>query len=98
MIINLDNNITCCVLQFRRGWCPGLVGKSVAKLMTFKCARGGQDKDKNKKKKKKGSRPGADVGGGDSEPDEPLEAKPALKVQRKGDVFTIQVYLLSSGK
>lgn len=78
-------------LKFRRGWCPGLVGKSVAKLMTFKCARGGQDKDKNKKKKKKGSRPGADVGGGDSEPDEPLEAKPALKVQRKGDVFTIQV-------
>ncbi|XP_013192068.1 uncharacterized protein LOC106136154 [Amyelois transitella] len=75
----------------RRGWQPGVIGKSVASKMTFKCARGGPDKDKNKKKKKKGSRPGADVGGGDSEPDEPLEPKPALKVQRKGDVFTIQV-------
>ncbi|CAD0204028.1 unnamed protein product [Chrysodeixis includens] len=75
----------------RRGWSPGVIGKSVAKTMTFKCARGGPEKDKNKKKKKKGHRPGADVGGGDSEPDEPLEPKPALKVQRKGDVFTIQV-------
>lgn len=62
--------------------------------MTFKFARGGPDKDKNKKKKKKGSRPGGtggDVGGGDSEPEEALEPKPTLKVQRKGDVFTIQV-------
>lgn len=61
-------------------------------MMTFKCPRGGQEKDKNKKKKKKGAKPGAgDTGGGDSEPDEPLEPKPALKVQRKGDIFTIQV-------
>ena len=59
--------------------------------MTFKCPRGGHEKDKNKKKKKKGTGPGAAVGGGDSEPEEPLEPKPALKVQRKGDVFTIQV-------
>ena len=59
--------------------------------MTFKCPRGGQDKDKSKKKKKKGRTAGADMGGGDSEPDEPLEPKPTLKVQRKGDVFTIQV-------
>ncbi|XP_047512405.1 uncharacterized protein LOC125054499 isoform X2 [Pieris napi] len=75
----------------RRGWAPGIIGKSVAKLMTFKCARQGQDKDKSKKKKKKGRTTGADMGGGDSEPDEPLEPKPALRVQRKGDVFTIQV-------
>ncbi|XP_047033940.1 uncharacterized protein LOC124640276 [Helicoverpa zea] len=79
-------------ITMRRGWSPGVIGKSVAKTMTFKFARGGPDKDKNKKKKKKGTRgPGADVGGGDSEPEEPLEPKPALKVQRKGDVFTIQV-------
>ncbi|XP_050551203.1 uncharacterized protein LOC118275702 isoform X2 [Spodoptera frugiperda] len=78
----------------RRGWSPGVIGKSVAKVMTFKFARGGPDKDKNKKKKKKGNRPGGtggDVGGGDSEPEEALEPKPTLKVQRKGDVFTIQV-------
>ncbi|XP_068619309.1 uncharacterized protein [Battus philenor] len=75
----------------RRGWQPGVIGKSVSKMMTFKCPRGGQDKDKSKKKKKKGQRPGANMGGGDSEPDEPLEPKPALKVQRKGDIFTIQV-------
>lgn len=75
----------------RKGWSPGVIGKSVAKIMTFKCPRGGAEKDKNKKKKKKGNRPGTDVGGGDSEPEEPLEPKPALKVQRKGDVFTIQV-------
>lgn len=62
-------------------------------MMTFKCPRGGQDKDKSKKKKKKGRTAGADMGGGDSEPDEPLEPKPTLKVQRKGDVFTIQVRL-----
>lgn len=55
--------------------------------MTFKCPRQGPDKDK-KKKRKKGS---AVVGGGDSEPDEPLDPKPALKVHRKGDVFTIEV-------
>ncbi|CAH0400604.1 unnamed protein product [Chilo suppressalis] len=78
-------------LKYRRGWQPGSIGKSVAKLMTFKCARGGNERDKNKKKKKKGNRPGVDLGGGDSEPDEPLEPKPALKVQKKGDVFTIQV-------
>lgn len=60
--------------------------------MTFKCPRGGPEKDKSKpKKRKKGARPGADAGGGDSEPEEPLEPKPALKVQRKGDIFTIQV-------
>lgn len=58
--------------------------------MTFKCARGGPEKDKNKRKKKKGHKPGENLGG-DSEPDEPLVPKPALKVQRKGDVFTIQV-------
>ncbi|KPI92176.1 hypothetical protein RR46_13397 [Papilio xuthus] len=78
-------------LKPRRGWTPGGIGKTIAKMMTFKCPRGGQDKDKSKKKKKKGQRPGADMGGGDSEPEEPLEPKPALKVQRKGDVFTIQV-------
>ncbi|XP_075983078.1 uncharacterized protein LOC142981219 isoform X2 [Anticarsia gemmatalis] len=78
-------------MKFRRGWSPGVVGKSVAKMMTFKCARGGPDKDKKQKKKKKGHRPGTDLGGGDSEPEEALEPKPALKVQRKGDVFTIQV-------
>ncbi|KAM3960486.1 uncharacterized protein ACR2FA_005394 [Aphomia sociella] len=78
-------------MKQRKGWQPGVIGKSVAKMMTFKCQRGGPDKDKNKKKKKKGSRPGADLGGGDSEPEEPLEPKPTLKVQRKGDVFTIQV-------
>ncbi|XP_030029463.2 uncharacterized protein LOC115446802 isoform X2 [Manduca sexta] len=76
----------------RRGWQPGVIGKSVAKMMTFKCQRGGPEKDKNKKRpKRKGHRPGADVGGGDSEPEEPLDPKPALTVQRKGDVFTIQV-------
>ncbi|XP_050664138.1 uncharacterized protein LOC126964860 isoform X2 [Leptidea sinapis] len=74
----------------RRGWVPGLIGKSVAKLMTFKCPRAGRE-DKNKKKKKKGRLAGANTGGGDSEPEEPLEPKPALKVQRKGDTFTIQV-------
>ncbi|CAK1596624.1 unnamed protein product [Parnassius mnemosyne] len=78
-------------LKQRRGWQPGVVGKSVAKMMTFKCTKGGQDKDKSKKKKKKGKRLGTDTGGGDSEPDEPLEPKPTLKVHRKGDVFTIQV-------
>lgn len=79
------------MFQPRRGWQPGVIGKSVAKLMTFKCPRGGPDKDK--KKKKKGARPGMDLGGGDSEPEEPLDPKPALKVQRKGDTFTIQVIL-----
>lgn len=61
--------------------------------MKFKCARGGLDKNKKKGKKKK-NRLGVDLGGGDSEPDEPLEPKPCLKVQRKGDVFTIQVRTL----
>ncbi|KAI8424844.1 hypothetical protein MSG28_006769, partial [Choristoneura fumiferana] len=75
------------LIQPRKGWQPGVINKSVAKLMTFKCARGGPDKDKKKKKRK----PGQAVGGGDSEPEEPLEPKPALKVQRKGDTFTIQV-------
>ncbi|XP_034833771.1 uncharacterized protein [Maniola hyperantus] len=78
-------------LKLRRGWQPGVIGKSVAKMMTFKCPRSGPDRDKNKKKKKRGRTAGADMGGGDSEPDEPLEPKPTLKVQRKGDVFTIEV-------
>lgn len=73
--------------QPRKGWQPGMINKGVAKLMTFKCARGGPDKDKKKKKRK----PGQAVGGGDSEPEEPMEPKPALRVQRKGDTFTIQV-------
>lgn len=64
--------------------------------MTFKCPRGGADKDRNKKKKKRGNRPGGtDGAGGDSEPEEPLQPKPTLKVQRKGDVFTIQVIIQS---
>lgn len=58
--------------------------------MTFKCARAGPDKDKNKKKKKKGQKPGDALA--DSEPDEPLVPKPALRIQRKGDTFTIKVF------
>lgn len=67
-----------------------MIGKSVAKLMTFKCPRGGPDRDK-KKKKRRTAGAGAQQGGGDSEADEPLQPKPTLRVQRKGDVFTIQV-------
>ncbi|XP_047994224.1 uncharacterized protein LOC125232556 isoform X2 [Leguminivora glycinivorella] len=77
-------------LKPAKGWQPGRIGKSVAKLMVFKTARAGMDGKKDKKKKKR--KPGQKyVGGGDSEPDEPLEPKPTLKVQRKGDTFTIQV-------
>lgn len=81
----------------RRGWQPGIIGKSVAKIMTFKCPRGTTEADRKKAKGKKGKKKGGAAGGGDgggggdSEPDEPLEPKPALKVQRKGDVFTIEV-------
>lgn len=58
--------------------------------MTFKCPRGGPDRDK-KKKKRRAAGAGAQQGGGDSEAEEPLQPKPTLRVQRKGDVFTIQV-------
>ncbi|KAG7297785.1 hypothetical protein JYU34_018527 [Plutella xylostella] len=53
-------------------------------------SRGGSGKRKKGKKKKKGARKW-EGGRGDSEADEPVEPKPALKVQRKGDIFTIQV-------
>lgn len=100
-VLSFEANSCFCILfysywysfQFRRGWTPGAIGKSVAKLMTFKCARNGPDKDKKKKKKKK---KGVAAAAGDSEPDEPLEPKPTLKVQRKGDVFTIQVTSISN--
>lgn len=71
-----------------------MIGKGVAKLMTFKCPRGGADRDK-KKKKRRAAGAGAQQGGGDSEAEEPLQPKPTLRVQRKGDVFTIQVIILS---
>lgn len=77
------------MLQPRKGWVPGGIGKSVTKLMTYKCPRSGQEKDRKKKKRKPGQ--GGQTGGGDSEPEEPVEPKPALKVQRKGDVFIIEV-------
>lgn len=92
------NGIISLLIQPRRGWSPGVIGKSVAKTMTFKCPRGSTE-DKKKKGKKgakgKGGRGGVGGGdggaGGDSEPEEPLEPKPTLKIQRKGDTFTIQV-------
>ncbi|KAJ2953452.1 hypothetical protein O0L34_g1046 [Tuta absoluta] len=78
--------------KYRRGWTPGAIGKSVARYMTFKVTRGSGEKEKNKKKKKRRhGQIGMSGAAEESEPDEPLIPKPALKVQRKGDVFTIQV-------
>ncbi|GBP17928.1 hypothetical protein EVAR_7921_1 [Eumeta japonica] len=71
-------------MKVRRGWAPGVIGKSVAKLMTFKCPR--VDKKKTKKERKSF--------GGDAEEepeDEDLPPKPALMIQRKGDTYTISV-------
>ncbi|XP_041969595.1 uncharacterized protein LOC121726342 isoform X2 [Aricia agestis] len=82
-------NIPDPIVQMpKRKWQPGVITKNLSKVMSFKVPRVSYDKDRFKKKKQRKKKT---VNNGDDEPEEVLEPKPTLKVQRKGDVFTIQV-------